>query len=182
MSKGGRLALDEQTTYAIEPPLDADGAPPAEPPTLRIAPQDRPELRLRAADGVGDARKELAGWAADMRGPDVREPLQELAAQETALAAEQASLQLELASKPDEELEQIRKIKETLQNAVADKPRAEVGPDLTCKVCYERQCDVVLSPCGHLCACAECVQQLPRPRTCPTCRRRVASTVKMFIS
>ena len=49
MSKGGRLALDEHTSYAIEPPLEAEGGATAE---LAITPQDRPELRLRAAEGA----------------------------------------------------------------------------------------------------------------------------------
>ena len=52
VSKGGRLALDEHTSYAIEPPLEAEGGATAEPPTLGITPVDRPELRLRAAEGA----------------------------------------------------------------------------------------------------------------------------------
>lgn len=104
----------------------------------------------------------------------------------------------------------MRKIKLALQHAVAegsgaDEAASRAGADLTCKICFDRQyaasialawphleltsalirrpfrCNVALSPCGH-CVCSECLKLLPQPKTCPTCRERVARTVKLYLS
>merc|ERR1719154_210724 len=37
-----------------------------------------------------------------------------------------------------------------------------------CVICMERKCDIIFLPCGHLCSCSQCPQDLP---LCPLCRQ-----------
>lgn len=46
------------------------------------------------------------------------------------------------------------------------------GPKLACRVCMDSQIDVLLLPCGHLCTCLECSNEL---RTCPVCRTKITA-------
>jgi len=47
-----------------------------------------------------------------------------------------------------------------------------------CKVCYEKDSNVALVPCGHLC-CANCAPSL---KDCPYCRQLIAGSFKIFMS
>ena len=49
---------------------------------------------------------------------------------------------------------------------------------LKCKVCWEKQVQTVLVPCGHSCACWECGLKL---QTCPLCRAAVNSRMRVFL-
>ncbi|XP_059057310.1 baculoviral IAP repeat-containing protein 3 isoform X2 [Achroia grisella] len=48
-----------------------------------------------------------------------------------------------------------------------------------CKVCYVDECNVVIIPCGHVCACAKCALSTDK---CPICRVTIQSTVRLYFS
>lgn len=49
----------------------------------------------------------------------------------------------------------------------------------TCKVCMDKEVNIVFIPCGHLVVCKECAPSL---RKCPICRGMVKGTVRTFLS
>uniref|UniRef100_A0A096LQR5 Baculoviral IAP repeat containing 2 n=1 Tax=Poecilia formosa TaxID=48698 RepID=A0A096LQR5_POEFO len=49
----------------------------------------------------------------------------------------------------------------------------------TCKVCMDKEVNIVFIPCGHLVVCKECAPSL---RKCPICRGLVKGTVRTFLS
>lgn len=49
----------------------------------------------------------------------------------------------------------------------------------TCKVCMDKEVNIVFIPCGHLVVCRECAPSL---RKCPICRGLVKGTVRTFLS
>jgi len=54
-----------------------------------------------------------------------------------------------------------------------------VRKDRECVVCMENTVDTVLVPCGHLCVCMQCSNQL-KPLNCPICKVAVQSVVRTF--
>lgn len=48
-----------------------------------------------------------------------------------------------------------------------------------CVICMDRQRNVVILDCGHICCCVECAQQV---NNCPVCRRAIARLVPVFNS
>ncbi|XP_030637248.1 baculoviral IAP repeat-containing protein 2 [Chanos chanos] len=83
--------------------------------------------------------------------------LRELMAQ----ANEAASPSQDLSDLPMEE--QLRRLQE----------------ERTCKVCMDKEVNIVFIPCGHLVVCKECAPSL---RKCPICRGLVKGTVRTFLS
>uniref|UniRef100_A0A8C4S8X1 RING-type E3 ubiquitin transferase n=1 Tax=Erpetoichthys calabaricus TaxID=27687 RepID=A0A8C4S8X1_ERPCA len=78
------------------------------------------------------------------------------------IAEEMASVH----SSPDSNLpmeEQLRRLQE----------------ERTCKVCMDKEVNIVFIPCGHLVVCKECAPSL---RKCPICRSVVKGTVRTFLS
>uniref|UniRef100_A0A3B3ZP33 RING-type domain-containing protein n=1 Tax=Periophthalmus magnuspinnatus TaxID=409849 RepID=A0A3B3ZP33_9GOBI len=63
----------------------------------------------------------------------------------------------------DQMLEQLRRLQE----------------ERTCKVCMDKEVNIVFIPCGHLVVCKECAPSL---RKCPICRGLVKGTVRTFLS
>jgi hypothetical protein len=61
-----------------------------------------------------------------------------------------------------------------------------------CSVCLANICEVALQPCGHVCLCRDCVQQLCPPgvgRTgdgsfgrCPVCRSKIERHHHVYLS
>ena len=45
-----------------------------------------------------------------------------------------------------------------------------------CIICWEAAPNVLLQPCGHICACSGCVALL-EPSDCPVCRCKVDCTI-----
>ncbi|KAH9510063.1 Baculoviral IAP repeat-containing protein 7-A [Bulinus truncatus] len=48
-----------------------------------------------------------------------------------------------------------------------------------CKICMDKEVEIVFLPCGHLVSCAECASAM---KDCPVCRKHVKGTVRAFIS
>ncbi|NWZ20047.1 LRSM1 ligase, partial [Asarcornis scutulata] len=48
-----------------------------------------------------------------------------------------------------------------------------------CVVCMEREAQTVFLPCGHVCCCQTCCEQL---RACPLCRKDITQHVRIFYS
>lgn len=54
-----------------------------------------------------------------------------------------------------------------------------------CVLCLDRPREMCLAPCGHVCLCGECYEQLrlrshPRRSDCPLCRRPVDSALRAY--
>jgi hypothetical protein len=51
-------------------------------------------------------------------------------------------------------------------------------------VCFDAPKDHAIVPCGHMCVCARCAEQLTKTRTptCPVCREPIIQTMKVFCS
>ena len=58
-----------------------------------------------------------------------------------------------------------------LRTREAPPPESTVGGETTCIVCFERPKSHLAAPCGHLCACSRCAEQM---KDCPYCRAPVA--------
>mmetsp|Transcript_5976 Transcript_5976/g.8935 ORF Transcript_5976/g.8935 Transcript_5976/m.8935 type:complete len:534 (+) Transcript_5976:132-1733(+) len=58
---------------------------------------------------------------------------------------------------------------------IADK---EIEDDLLCKICYEREMDCALLPCGHM-VCQQCSKRI---HSCPHCRKAFTRVQKLFKS
>ena len=58
-----------------------------------------------------------------------------------------------------------------------DRDRSTPAQSLDCKVCFDRQIDVLFIPCRHLVCCATCAAL---SKTCPVCRGHVSETLKVF--
>eukprot|EP00301_Raphidiophrys_heterophryoidea_P002418 c11125_g1_i2.p1 GENE.c11125_g1_i2~~c11125_g1_i2.p1 ORF type:complete len:1118 (+),score=253.69 c11125_g1_i2:603-3956(+) len=74
-----------------------------------------------------------------------------------------------------EELSQTKSQLEKM-NATSEKLKSE----LTCKICFTNEVNIVIVPCGHL-ICAECSRGTTQ-RCCPFCRTAVAQVCKFFKS
>jgi protein neuralized len=51
-----------------------------------------------------------------------------------------------------------------------------------CTICLERMADSAVIPCGHMCGCNECLEEVrksARPE-CPMCRGPVSSILKIY--
>lgn len=50
-----------------------------------------------------------------------------------------------------------------------------------CRICYDKDIETVLVPCGHQCACLACAQQVKqRSNQCPFCKNRIERIVKVY--
>mmetsp|Transcript_45097 Transcript_45097/g.116635 ORF Transcript_45097/g.116635 Transcript_45097/m.116635 type:complete len:257 (-) Transcript_45097:235-1005(-) len=57
--------------------------------------------------------------------------------------------------------------------------KEEEGDKDICKVCFDREIDTVLVPCGHIVVCGECASNVSR---CPLCRNVIEQKVKVYRS
>lgn len=49
-----------------------------------------------------------------------------------------------------------------------------------CKICLDRQADIVILPCKHVAVCSQCALQIKD--NCPICRGIIAEKMSIFIS
>ncbi|CAL1528937.1 unnamed protein product [Lymnaea stagnalis] len=55
----------------------------------------------------------------------------------------------------------------------------ELRQQTLCKICLDKEVQIVFLPCGHLVTCVECSLPL---KDCPICRRLIKGTVRAFMS
>lgn len=48
-----------------------------------------------------------------------------------------------------------------------------------CKICFERNCDIVIIPCGHIATCLKCSENV---YSCPICRTDFDTIFKIYFS
>jgi hypothetical protein len=48
---------------------------------------------------------------------------------------------------------------------------------LLCKICYDKPCNVIFSPCGHFISCGTCMERF---HNCPFCQQRITDMIKVF--
>ena len=48
-----------------------------------------------------------------------------------------------------------------------------------CRICYDREANIVFVPCGHLATCGNCASAF---RDCPVCRAPIQQAVKTFMA
>ena len=58
-----------------------------------------------------------------------------------------------------------------------DREQSTPTTSMDCKVCFDRQIEVLFIPCKHLVCCATCAAL---SKTCPVCRRHVSETLRVF--
>jgi len=62
----------------------------------------------------------------------------------------------------------------------------EVPDCAQCVVCQEEARDQLLEPCGHVCLCGDCTQDLMQdgglPFKCPVCRSWVMETRRVYMA
>ena len=88
---------------------------------------------------------------------------------------------------------------EPMPTAVESKPVLSIGPparsesdptellkenerlreERLCRICYDREANIVFVPCGHLATCGNCASAF---RDCPVCRAPIQHAVKTFMS
>ena len=67
-------------------------------------------------------------------------------------------------------------------NADIEHPHENLTPplsDVSCKICYDNECNTIFLPCGHIIACAKCASSVTK---CPACRQPFNSVVRAYFS
>ncbi len=64
-------------------------------------------------------------------------------------------------------------------NSVEGVNGSKILVELVCKICLERQLNVVALPCGHLFSCGVCSVDLSK---CPMCSVRISKAVTVYLS
>jgi hypothetical protein len=109
------------------------------------------------------------------------------AAAEVAAAAERVKMEEEMAAlamtmQSDAlRMQQMQAQLGVPPAAPAPHPDSE---ETMCVVCFDAPKDHAIVPCGHMCVCARCAEQLTKTRTptCPVCREPIIQTMKVFCS
>lgn len=55
----------------------------------------------------------------------------------------------------------------------------EAMVNMGCKVCFEKKCNIVLEPCGHVVICSDCVKGVDK---CPNCRTPIQMKIPFIVS
>lgn len=110
------------------------------------------------------ARKREEEIAAEVEAAETREVLRVVAEQEARerAAAEAAAAAAEATNPPPPE-----------------PPQAPAPAKAECVVCLDAEATHVVVPCGHICLCGDCTQNLPH---CPLCRTAVLQTMRVFFN
>ncbi|XP_064644597.1 death-associated inhibitor of apoptosis 2-like [Lineus longissimus] len=67
----------------------------------------------------------------------------------------------------------------SLETQILEKENRELKDKQMCKICYERDANIVFIPCGHLVVCQNCNIRI---NECPLCRKGIRGTLKAFLS
>ncbi|NWU89663.1 LRSM1 ligase, partial [Upupa epops] len=68
---------------------------------------------------------------------------------------------------------------EPLSPVVLTAPLLQWDKKSECVVCMEQETQMIFLPCGHICCCQTCCEQL---HTCPLCRKDIAQRIRVFHS
>jgi len=77
--------------------------------------------------------------------------------------------------------DQIKNLQQQVQALTAEKE--ELVDRINCKVCMERQANMLLWPCRHLVTCEPCYNKIRRSRNsaCPVCQKRITKATRVFL-
>ena len=67
----------------------------------------------------------------------------------------------------------------TLKEPVITARENEIGDKLLCKICWDRETNVVFIPCRHICVCSHCLVHL---NMCPVCRQIIQNSSLVFLA
>ncbi|XP_076821513.1 E3 ubiquitin-protein ligase XIAP-like isoform X1 [Clavelina lepadiformis] len=79
----------------------------------------------------------------------------------------------------DSTLSRFPEDKEMVDEAELERKLEQLIDERICKVCLDKEADVVFIPCGHICCCIECTHAL---RTCPICREKIEKALRTYMS
>jgi hypothetical protein len=110
------------------------------------------------------------------------------AAATEAAAAERLQMEEELAAltlRAQADALRIQQVQARLGSSVVPPAAPAPHPDAEetmCVVCFDAPKDHIIVPCGHMCVCEACAEQLTKTRTpfCPVCREPIRETMKVF--
>lgn len=72
----------------------------------------------------------------------------------------------------------IKKMGKRTSKKDKEKKEEPKKPKTECAICMERDADCVFIPCGHVCSCVQCGQNV---KTCAVCRTPIVNFNKIFI-
>jgi hypothetical protein len=105
------------------------------------------------------------------------------AASSSGVSAEQAIAERDLLAREKERLEKENAGLASRLRAQQHKEDPAKGEASMCVICMERKCTELVTPCMHLCLCAECVEGFKkRYETCPMCQGKYESIRHVFAS
>ncbi|NXN90957.1 LRSM1 ligase, partial [Rhinopomastus cyanomelas] len=70
-------------------------------------------------------------------------------------------------------------LEEPLSPVVPTAPLLQWDKKSECVVCMEQETQMIFLPCGHICCCQTCCEQL---HTCPLCRKDITQRIRIFHS
>jgi hypothetical protein len=137
------------------------------------------------AEKHGDRSEALAALVAEAMIEQAKTERAERARAAAEAAAVEAAAELQQL---DEEMAALDTRRQQVQARLgsgvvppAARPDAE---ETQCVVCFDAPKDHAIVPCGHVCVCARCAEQLTKTRTptCPVSREPIIQTMKLFCS
>ena len=93
----------------------------------------------------------------------------------------EAKRQYEEIQNQTKQLNLLQNLVLDLKNSQSSKKKAEKDETESigkCIICLDRSLTYAVRPCGHLIACTDCAEKLPK--TCPICRRTISDTLRIF--
>jgi len=165
---------------------------------------DAVEEAMHAAEKHDDRSEPLAALVAVAR--DLLEQYRAAEAERARVAAEAAAAKAAVeavaeaaeAAKRQKMEQDLAALTLRMQNdaLLAQQMQAQLGvppaapapqsdaEETQCVVCFDAPKDHAIVPCGHVCVCEACAEQLTKTRTpmCPVCRGPIRETMKVFCS
>jgi hypothetical protein len=107
------------------------------------------------------------------------------AAAATVAAAERLRLEEEMAAltlSVQSETLRLQQVQAQLGVPPAAPAPHSDAEETQCVVCFDAPKEYAIVPCGHVCVCESCAEQLTKTRTpmCPMCRGPIRETMKVF--
>jgi hypothetical protein len=156
------------------------------------------EAATAEAEKHGDRSELLAALLAEAKGmieqakAEQAERARAAAEEAEAAAAVKAATEAEAAAERLQIEEEMAALTLRLQRAQARVGSSVVPPaaphpdaeETMCVVCFDAPNDHAIVPCGHVCVCEACAEQLTKTRTpmCPVCRGPIRETMTVFCS